>query len=252
MSRPARPMRRHEWPVSDELWRMLHHVLAAGPFSACKQFLFCVGVCRLRGDAVPAEYRPILDDLEALADSPDLPALRPGQGFWEWHADRNLLPDAYPLDGPLESLGQRAAAVRRIRYAAILRPGEPPPWEGDPRFEADEAVAYAIMGHVFACCRGDGTGSILRSGGEANLLRELIGDPFRRLEVDAHRLGWSGGVVRRLAESIYRDRAFGQLPILADALEEGGCQDGKVLRHLRGPGPHTRGCHVLDLLLGKS
>jgi len=44
---------------------------------------------------------------------------------------------------------------------------------------------------------------------------------------------------------------YGGLPVLADALEEAGCTDADLLGHLRGPGPHVRGCWVLDLLLGK-
>ena len=57
--------------------------------------------------------------------------------------------------------------------------------------------------------------------------------------------------MRRLAESVYEGRAFDRLPVLADALEEAGCADAQVLSHLRGPGPHACGCHVLDLILGK-
>jgi hypothetical protein len=41
------------------------------------------------------------------------------------------------------------------------------------------------------------------------------------------------------------------LAVLADALEEAGCTDPDLLIHLRGPGPHVRGCWALDLLLGK-
>ena len=37
------------------------------------------------------------------------------------------------------------------------------------------------------------------------------------------------------------------LPILEDA----GCTDANVLSHLRGPGPHARGCWVVDRILGK-
>jgi hypothetical protein len=58
-------------------------------------------------------------------------------------------------------------------------------------------------------------------------------------------------LVRGLAEGIYADRAFDRLPILADALEEAGCTDAEVLAHCRGPGPHVRGCWVVDLILGK-
>jgi hypothetical protein len=54
-----------------------------------------------------------------------------------------------------------------------------------------------------------------------------------------------------LAEAIYQERRWQDLPVLADALEEAGCTDARVLEHLRGPGPHARGCHVLDALLGK-
>ena len=42
-----------------------------------------------------------------------------------------------------------------------------------------------------------------------------------------------------------------RLVVLADALEEAGCIDEAILRHLRDPRPHVCGCHVLDLLLGK-
>ena len=38
---------------------------------------------------------------------------------------------------------------------------------------------------------------------------------------------------------------------LADSLEDAGCHDWQVLGHLRGPGPHVRGCWAVDLILGK-
>jgi hypothetical protein len=41
------------------------------------------------------------------------------------------------------------------------------------------------------------------------------------------------------------------MPVLADALEDAGCGDAELLGHLRGPGPHARGCFALDLLTGK-
>jgi hypothetical protein len=57
--------------------------------------------------------------------------------------------------------------------------------------------------------------------------------------------------VVRLAQSIYDDRAFDRLPVLADALEEPGCTNAEILAHCRLPGEHVRGCWVVDLLLGK-
>ena len=57
--------------------------------------------------------------------------------------------------------------------------------------------------------------------------------------------------VQALADAIYAGRAFDRLPVLADALEEAGCDNPDLLAHLRGPGPHVRGCWALDLLLGR-
>jgi hypothetical protein len=57
--------------------------------------------------------------------------------------------------------------------------------------------------------------------------------------------------VRRLAEATYENRRWEDLPVLADALEEAGCDDADILGHCRGPGPHTRGCWVIDCLLGR-
>jgi hypothetical protein len=67
---------------------------------------------------------------------------------------------------------------------------------------------------------------------------------------------WQSPVVIALAEAAYEDRLLpighldpARLAVLADALEEAGAV-GEVLEHLRGPGPHVRGCYLLDLLLG--
>jgi len=63
---------------------------------------------------------------------------------------------------------------------------------------------------------------------------------------------WLTSTVVSLAEGIYAERAFDRLPILADALQDAGCENTDVLDHCRGPGPHVRGCWVVDLVLGKA
>jgi hypothetical protein len=88
--------------------------------------------------------------------------------------------------------------------------------------------------------------------GVCGLLRDFFGPlPFRSVAVDPLWLSWRGGTVLRLAEAIYRERPFADLPILADALEEAGCADADLLAHCRGGGDHVRGCWAVDLLLGK-
>jgi hypothetical protein len=79
--------------------------------------------------------------------------------------------------------------------------------------------------------------------------RDIFGNPFRPVAADP---SWLTSTVLALARGIYADRAFDRLPILADALQDAGCDNEDVLDHCRGPGPHARGCWVVDLLLGKS
>jgi hypothetical protein len=86
---------------------------------------------------------------------------------------------------------------------------------------------------------------------QGHLLRDLFGNPFRPAAADPTWLAWNDGTVRRVAETMYQERAFDRPPILADALEEAGCDDDDILAHCRSEGPHVRGCWVLDLLLGK-
>src|SRR5207249_11021384 len=79
-------------------------------------------------------------------------------------------------------------------------------------------------------------------------IRCIFGNPFRPMSGNPE---WLTPNVLKLAESIYDDRASDCLPILADALEDAGCDNADILAHCRGPGPHVRGCWVIDLLLGK-
>jgi hypothetical protein len=84
---------------------------------------------------------------------------------------------------------------------------------------------------------------------QAQLLRDVVGNPFRPVNVEP---AWLPSNVTSLAHTIYDDRAFERMPILADALEDAGCDNADILNHCRQPGEHVRGCWVVDLVLGKS
>ncbi len=71
---------------------------------------------------------------------------------------------------------------------------------------------------------------------------------FRPINLDTF---WLSSNVKEIARTIYDERSFERMPILANALEDAGCDNEEILRHCRGEGPHVRGCWVLDLLLGK-
>jgi hypothetical protein len=84
---------------------------------------------------------------------------------------------------------------------------------------------------------------------QCHLIRDILGYPYAAMGNISR---WRSGNVVSLAEAIYTERAFDRLPILADALEDAGCDHADILEHCRGPGPHVRGCWVVDLILGKS
>jgi len=86
---------------------------------------------------------------------------------------------------------------------------------------------------------------------EAQLIRDIFGNPFRHSIIDRDWVAWNDGTVRRIAQAIYDERAFERMPILTDALEDAGCDNAYILNHCREPGEHVRGCWVVDLLLGK-
>jgi hypothetical protein len=82
--------------------------------------------------------------------------------------------------------------------------------------------------------------------------RDIMPNPFRPPAPLAPAvLAWYGGQVRKLAEGIYHQRTFEELPILADALEEAGCTDQVLLNHCRSAGGHVLGCWAVDHVLAK-
>jgi hypothetical protein len=71
---------------------------------------------------------------------------------------------------------------------------------------------------------------------------------FDSVNVNPAWLSWNGGTVARLVRSIREEKLFAHLPVLADALEDAGCDEAALLEHLRGPVAHGPGCWALDLL----
>jgi hypothetical protein len=100
---------------------------------------------------------------------------------------------------------------------------------------ADEATAK--FAHAFRSGRPDG-----------RLLGCTDGIPSALTSMPP---AWRTSTAVALAQQMYDSRDFSTMPILADALQDAGCDNADVLAHCRGPGPHVRGCWVVDLVLGK-
>ncbi len=83
-------------------------------------------------------------------------------------------------------------------------------------------------------------------GQVAEIMRDVVGNPFRPVTFSPE---WRTTTAVALARRMYRSRDFGAMPVLADALQDAGCDSADILGHCRGPGPHVRGCWVTDLIL---
>jgi hypothetical protein len=82
------------------------------------------------------------------------------------------------------------------------------------------------------------------------LLLDVFGNPFRSV---AFAPEWRTDTVLALARTMYESRDFSAMPILADALQDAGCDNLDILAHCRDTAlTHVRGCWVVDLVLGKA
>jgi hypothetical protein len=122
------------------------------------------------------------------------------------------------------------------------------------------AAVHAAMPEEAWCAAISGMATATAAGKRSEIwpqqcaiLRDIFGNPFQPVpRVNPAWLTWREGTVARIAQALYEQRSFDQLPILADALQDAGCENVVFLNHCRLPGLHVRGCWLLDLLLGKN
>lgn len=81
------------------------------------------------------------------------------------------------------------------------------------------------------------------------LLRDIFSNPFHPIAFSPE---WRTSTAVAIAQQMYESRDFSAMPILADAIQDAGCDNADILDHCCGAGPHVRGCWVVDLVLGKS
>jgi hypothetical protein len=161
-----------------------------------------------------------------------------------------------------EAAGDRDVAQQGPRYwaaSAVVHAATPSAADG-----VRDAVTYAAMALAWSENARLATGPdywspFIPGMPWDDLIREVFGNPFRPVIVHGQWWAGQGGAMSQFAPAAYEERRLPEgtldplrLSQLADALEDAGCTDAELLGHLRGPGPHVRGCWAVDLVLGKS
>ncbi|MGF1580111.1 MAG: hypothetical protein ACFCD0_12180 [Gemmataceae bacterium] len=146
------------------------------------------------------------------------------------------------------------AMVSNWAYVVRVSPGSTHrPTEDDLAVVSSLEIAITVTKEdldtheVVRRCNG-GTSTTRGRKWQRRLLRCVFANPTRTTEFDAQSLSHD---VLAIAKTIFDESRFDHLPILADALEESGCNDGELLDHCREKCNHVPGCWVLDLILGK-
>ena len=216
-----------KWPASaEEDWltctdpmELFRHLF--GKTGGRKLRLLCIASCRCLGSILADAYWGLLDRLEQATDA-TLSADEEKQleaDVWE-HIEK------FPVLADWSASRYTASALYELSCRAY-----------DDAFdcivEASKAQGMAPQIHHHLCV----------------ILRDIFGNPFRPLAFDP---AWRTTDALLLARGIYEEKAFDRMPILADALQDAGCDSADILDHLRDPNAtHVRGCWALDLVLGK-
>ena len=203
-----------EWLACDDPFGLLS---AAGPRATERKVrLFCVACCRQVLHLAPAARRKSAEAALGVAER-----------FADGEATK------------AERLGAEKKARGSYSMVHATLPARCTP--SDAFYAARHAGEFAEYGKK-------GVAYDVTQAALAALARDILGPlDFRPVCVDPN---WLTPTVTALARQVYESRDFSPMPILADALQDSGCDNEDVLGHCRGPGPHARGCWVVDQLLG--
>jgi hypothetical protein len=249
-----------EWPVCTNPLAMIDAL--PQDFSSRKLRLFCCACCRRIWDLLDETCRRTVEVSELYADGlvgENELCLAYEAAFTRAQAISHANGRAHvALDNTLKARGASCeevedafqvfakTAYKTLNFAGAYAAAYSAGRSGAP-YVADQ-VADAAAGYSAAPGDDyrDGDRYVSELTAIADVLREIIGNPFRPITLDP---AWLPPKVKTLAQTIYNNRAFERLPELADALAEAGCSNPDILSHCRGPGPHVRGCWVVDQFL---
>jgi hypothetical protein len=208
--------KRARWYAFSELEPMLRSVSHGGapadPLPPRLRRLFCTAACRRIWHLMPDECRRNVEATEADADR-GVSREEQNAGWERLRSDLSGLPR--PLLASLSAAVAGCGGTSRAVVQAVRDAG------GDPAEEERQ---------------------------HTDLLRDILGEWFDPVAFFPE---WRTGTAVALARTMYESRDFSAMPILADALQDAGCDSEAVLAHCRAANQaHVRGCWILDSVLG--
>lgn len=164
----------------------------------------------------------------------------PGRPMWHAARDPGLTPEdlEWAADARWEEVTARGLHPHQFGMGSMNR------------YEPDCVAAhFSLLDPIDGRTTRAKLDHVCRSEDAARVVREVVGNPFRPVAFDP---AWRTDTAVSLAKGMYDSRDFSVMPILADALQDAGCDNDDVLNHCRDPQQvHVRGCWVVDLMLGK-
>lgn len=224
-------MNQNRWLTCKEPSPLLEHLAKSVGGPSRKKRLFAAACCRRIVHLMPGKaILAALKTAEQFADGKATAKKLESAEKRAWAAQKGPFPDDERAE-----LGAYAMAAE-----AVSRLCEQP----------DSMDIYDIMDSIYSATVCDPDNPEEEDILQAALVREVFGNPFRPVMLDPQ---WRTSTAVALAQQMYESRDFSAMPILADALQDAGCDSEDILTHCRDANQaHVRGCWVVDAVLGKA
>jgi hypothetical protein len=218
------------WPLLDAKWKRMVN----NPWWRRMRFSPVeIEWARTHADLVRKGVELAEEVADGLADQSELEALftSPEVASWDAHAanEPSFAEDCFTGYTGADAARMAKACAYRARYVAKYNSPASYPVVARSRRES-------LVDHD------------RERAAQCDRLRDVVGNPYRSVIFSP---SWRTDTAVLLARRMYGARDFFALPILADALQDAGCDNEEILTHCRGSGPHVRGCWVVDQVLGK-
>jgi hypothetical protein len=242
-------MNEHDWLTAPDF---AGHARFADQFVSPRRLrLLACGFCRAAGNRLPPELTAALDVAERFADGRASGA----EADRARRACRELAQKAYEGYASQIDWGQGSgdplSELVRCELAWAVANAASTPLSAEAiggRVLAISAQADLGLLHMLPAPSPELSAALLAWRLALRAVAwEVVGNPFRPLRFDP---AWRTSTAAAIAEGMWDAGEFSAAPILADALQDAGCDNDDLLAHLRAEGvPHLRGCWAIDLVL---